>query len=216
MIYQPSLIEPGTDLSLPPALLQQGVMVVDDSGVQRAAAVFCLRKFGVTNIFEASDGPTALKLHCGLPQPPGVMILDLELPGLDGIEVLQRLVETRHKPSVILVSSADDVLINAVATMAQALGVRLLGAFRKPIQAAALLRALQAYGSEQNSHTSQRQNPALATGICADQLRVAIANGEIHPHYQPKLSLGQGQLAAARRRRKTTNCLAEIENQRDR
>ena len=124
MIYQPASIEPGTDQTLHPDLHQQGVLVVDDSAVQRTSAVFCLRKLGLSTLYEAGDGLSAVKIYRGLPRPPAVIVLDLELPGLDGIEVLQRLVEAHQKPHVILVSSADDVLINTVATMAQALGMR--------------------------------------------------------------------------------------------
>lgn len=192
MIYQPSSIDPGTECALPVGLLQQGVLVVDDSAVQRASAVFCLRKFGLSCIYEASDGLTALKLYQGLAQPPAVILLDLELPGLDGIEVLQRLVETRHRPHVILASSADDVLINAVATMAEALGVPLLGAFRKPIMASALLQALQAFDAQSKVVPKQKAPP---TAFTAEHLRSAISNGEIQPFYQPKLHLQQGELA---------------------
>ena len=192
MIYQPASIEPGTDQTLHPDLHQQGVLVVDDSAVQRTSAVFCLRKLGLSTLYEAGDGLSAVKIYRGLPRPPAVIVLDLELPGLDGIEVLQRLVEAHQKPHVILVSSADDVLINTVATMAQALGIPVLGAFRKPILATAFLQALQAYGPRQNMVRSTEADP---TPLCAERLRQAIAEGEIRPYYQPKLALQQGTVA---------------------
>lgn len=191
MIYQSAAIDHGTDQTLHGDLHQHGVLVVDDSAVQRNSAVLWLRKLGLATIYEAGDGLSAVKLYRGLPRPPAVMVLDLELPGLDGIEVLQRLVEAHHKPPVILVSSADDVLINTVATMAQALGVTVLGAFRKPIQAAAFLQALQAYGVRRAARSSE----ADAGPVSVDSLRQAIANGEIRPFYQPKLALQQGTLA---------------------
>lgn len=191
MIYQSAAIDHGTDQTLHGDLHQHGVLVVDDSAVQRNSAVLWLRKLGLETIYEAGDGLSAVKLYRGLPRPPAVMVLDLELPGLDGIEVLQRLVEAHHKPPVILVSGADDVLINTVATMAQALGVTVLGAFRKPIQASAFLQALQAYGVRRAARSSE----ADAGPVCVDSLRQAIANGEIRPFYQPKLALQQGTLA---------------------
>lgn len=192
MIYQPATLDPDTDLTLHPDLHQHGVLVVDDSAVQRNSAVMCLRKLGLSTVHETGDGLSAVKLYRGLSQPPAIMVLDLELPGLDGIEVLQRLVEIRRKPHVILVSSADDVLINTVATMAQALGIPVLGAFRKPIHAGAFLQALQAYGVR---HPVQRTPEADQSPVCAESLGQAIANGEIRPFYQPKLALQQGTLA---------------------
>ena len=44
-----------------------------------------------------------------------------------------------------LASSSDEVLISAVATMAEALGITLLGAFRKPVNPTDLADALNSY-----------------------------------------------------------------------
>lgn len=192
MIYQPATLDPDTNQALHADLHDLGVLVVDDSAVQRNSAVYCLRKLGLPTIYEAGDGLSAVKLYRSLPRPPAIMVLDLELPGLDGIEVLQRLVEMRRRPHVILVSSADEVLINTVATMAQALGIPVLGAFRKPVHAGIFLQALQAYGMRQ---PAPRASEADHTPVCADSLRRAIEHGDIRPFYQPKLALQQGTLA---------------------
>src|SRR5688572_10016195 len=106
-------------VSLHENIRQQGVMVVDDSSMHRYSA------------------------H--LSQMPAVMLLDLEMPVMDGIEVLQQLAQLPHRPAVVLASSSDEVLISAVATMAEALGVILLGAFRKPVNPADLADALSSY-----------------------------------------------------------------------
>jgi len=117
--------------------------------------------------------------------------LDLELPGMDGIELLQRLVDQKAQPHVILVSGADEILINAVATMVEALNIPLLGAFRKPVNADALLSVLQEYGKVRTR--SQRSSPRRE--VAPDRLMAAIEGGEIQPYYQPKIGLQQGNLA---------------------
>ncbi len=192
MIFLSSSADMPIEVQLPSAVAEQGVLVVDDSVLQRASAVNCLRALGLEKIFEAGDGQDALTILYSLGKQPAVMLLDLELPGMDGIEVLQHLRNQSERPEIVLVSSSDEVLINAVATMAEAIGVPLLGAFRKPLTPALLAETLERYGSKHSASPSPRQlqpAPELA------QLEQALALGEIRAYYQPKINLQQPQLA---------------------
>lgn len=191
MIYLPAAGNADPEADLHPAILAQGVLVVDDNSVQRANTRTCLEAFGIRRIHEAADGASALQCFRSLPVRPAVVVLDLELPGLDGIEVLQRLGDDRHRPAIIVASAADEVLISAVATMVEALGVPLLGAFRKPVPTAALRAALAAFG-HQNSSVLHAAAPV--TEIDPAELQQAIRSGQIRPFYQPKISLQQGSL----------------------
>lgn len=126
-------------------IVQHGVMVIDDSSMHRFSALNCLRAFGIGHLYEAVDGKMALDQLAQLQPTPAVILLDLEMPVMDGIEVLQQLAQHSCKPAVVLVSRSDEVLISAVATMAEALGIQLLGAFRKPVSPAELVDALCHY-----------------------------------------------------------------------
>lgn len=134
-------------------ILQQGVMVVDDSSMHRYSAQLCLRAFGIKLVYEANNGKLALEQLAQLPQMPAVMLLDVEMPVMDGIEVLQQLAHLPQRPAVVLASSSDHVLIDAVYTMAEALGIQLLGAFRKPVDRTDLADALLRYGTERANHS---------------------------------------------------------------
>jgi EAL domain-containing protein (putative c-di-GMP-specific phosphodiesterase class I)/CheY-like chemotaxis protein len=180
-----------TSLQLPPDILARGVLVVDDSDLQRASATHCLRNLGVDKVYEASDGQDALTILYSMPCQPAVMLLDLELPGMDGIEVLQHLQSASERPEIVLLSSSDAVLISAVATMAEAMGISLLGAYRKPITPGFLAQTLARYGQG-------RELPAVQHSLApqpipeSEKLRQAISRGEIIPSYQPKLNLQPG------------------------
>ncbi len=164
---------------------QQGVMVVDDSSMHRYSAHLCLRAFGISQIYEAANGKLAIEQLAQLPQIPAVMLLDLEMPVMDGIEVLQQLAQLPHKPAVVLASSSDEVLISAVATMAEALGVTLLGAFRKPVSPVDLADALSSY----NAGVCRLDQMHIPVETDVGQLKNALDRASIQVHYQPKIDL---------------------------
>src|SRR5690606_39413294 len=61
------------------------VMVVEDHGFQRRMALRLLAEAGVGASFEAADGASALEVLRQLPQPPDVLLVDLDMPGMDGV-----------------------------------------------------------------------------------------------------------------------------------
>lgn len=170
---------------------EQGVLVVEDSPLQRSRVVNILHSFGIDNVVAAVNGSQALELAPQFSPIPAVIVLDLELPGMDGIEVLQKLVEENLKSSLILVSSTSEVLISSVATMAEAWGFPLLGAFCKPVTPSDLADALRNFGSPYESAPSIDE---LGGAIDIDQLYRALEQGEIQPYYQPKVDLQTGEL----------------------
>jgi DNA-binding NarL/FixJ family response regulator len=81
------------------------VLVVDDHEGFRAAARSLLDAAGFQVVGEAADGPGAVaeaqRLH------PDVVLLDIQLPGLDGFGVAKAVARQRPRPQVVLVSSHD-------------------------------------------------------------------------------------------------------------
>ena len=73
---------------------------------------------------------------------PALLICDLSLPDMDGIEFLHAAAEARFTGCVMLLSGMDDGVRRAAERLARAHGLRVLGAFRKPIGSAALAAAL--------------------------------------------------------------------------
>ncbi|RYU14326.1 response regulator transcription factor [Nocardioides iriomotensis] len=75
------------------------VLVVDDDHTVREVVVSYLRAGG-HEVTEAGDGETALKLLRDSPQD--LVVLDLMLPGIDGLEVCRRLRERSDVPVIML------------------------------------------------------------------------------------------------------------------
>ena len=83
------------------------ILVVEDHAPLRAQIVALLQGAG-WRVEEASNGRLALQL--ALEQPPDVLLLDLGLPGLDGVELCRRLREQADRHIPVLMLTARDAL----------------------------------------------------------------------------------------------------------
>jgi DNA-binding NarL/FixJ family response regulator len=81
------------------------VLIVDDHPSFRASARLMLESEGYQVIGEAADGSAGLLAAADL--RPELVVLDVQLPDMDGFEVARRLTDERGGPVVILVSSRD-------------------------------------------------------------------------------------------------------------
>jgi DNA-binding NarL/FixJ family response regulator len=79
------------------------VLIVDDHAPFRALARALLQLEGFEVVGEAADARSALDEVGRL--RPGVVLLDVQLPDLDGFEVARRLAQARDPPAIVLVSS---------------------------------------------------------------------------------------------------------------
>jgi DNA-binding NarL/FixJ family response regulator len=83
--------------------MRKTVLIVDDHGGFRESATALLEAEGFEVIGTAADGDTALAAVERL--CPEVVLLDVQLPDLDGFEVAERLATVPQPPSVVLVST---------------------------------------------------------------------------------------------------------------
>jgi DNA-binding NarL/FixJ family response regulator len=81
------------------------VLIVDDHAGFRAIARALLEAEGFDVVGEAEDGAAAL-LAAGQLRPQ-VVLLDIQLPDLDGFDVADRLARAGKPPAVVLVSTRD-------------------------------------------------------------------------------------------------------------
>ncbi|MCA1325302.1 EAL domain-containing protein [Herbaspirillum sp. alder98] len=169
----------------------ESALVVDDSAPQRQHTVRLLQELGVEVIYEAGNGNEALELLALLKLPPGLAVIDLEMPGMDGIELIQQLQQKGVEMPLIVASSREASLLQSVETMIQALGMNVLGALQKPLSSEKLMSALHAFKPGGNV-SQKRADPGPA--ICEDDLALAIAERQIVPFYQPKVDVQTGIL----------------------
>ena len=110
------------------------ILIVDDSGLARRNTRRILETAGF-EVIEAEDGMTALEQY--FVQKPAVVVLDLVMKGMYGLDVLSRLKEMDPKACVIVVSA--DVQTSSRNLVATAGAVAFLN---KPVQTDELLAAV--------------------------------------------------------------------------
>jgi DNA-binding NarL/FixJ family response regulator len=81
------------------------VLIVDDHSAFRDAARSLLEAEGFVVVGEAGDGHQALAAAEAL--RPDVVLLDIQLPGIDGFEVADQLADSNASAAVVLISSRD-------------------------------------------------------------------------------------------------------------
>lgn len=171
------------------AILQAGVLVVDDSDLQRLVSSELLRSMGVEVIYEAANGLEALQLLRSQKVHPAVMLVDLHMPGMDGIELIQEVAKLKLHISIIIVSSADGMLLDTLGSLVRACNMPMLGALPKPLSGQHLLCNLERYQSARpKTPNTQGISPS------AVDIKRALRLNHIKPFYQPKVSLKQAKV----------------------
>lgn len=101
-------------------MIAKVILLVEDNPTDEALILRALKRHGINNeVIVVHDGAEALDYlfgtgaHCGreVSDRPAVVMLDLKLPKVDGLEVLRRVRAapgTRMQPVVILTSSSQD------------------------------------------------------------------------------------------------------------
>jgi two-component system response regulator LytT len=96
---------------------QMSVLVVDDEQLARDELCFLLgRSDGIQIAGQAADGVVALRMAGEL--RPDVVFLDVQMPGLTGFEVAQRLMLTGAPPALVFVTAYDQHAVEAFSVNA--------------------------------------------------------------------------------------------------
>jgi two-component system alkaline phosphatase synthesis response regulator PhoP len=115
------------------------VLVVDDDAAIRRVVRTVLEADGF-EVVEAADGPAALLLlDAIMGRGPDAVVLDIMMPGIDGIEVCRRI--DHEKIKVVMLSARDDAETRSQAALAGAEAY-----LTKPFSAIELLDAVERVG----------------------------------------------------------------------
>ena len=113
---------PNADLARPcdDQHVRTTVLIVDDHDDFRRSAAALLNAEGFDVVGAAADGDGAVEAVARL--RPQVVLLDIQLPDVDGFAVAERLAQTPDPPQVVLISSREAAAYGSRVRAARALG----------------------------------------------------------------------------------------------
>lgn len=168
-------------------------LLVEDHEFQRRTLAKMIAGLGAGNVYQAADGREALTIVQDPSTPVDIVISDLEMPGMDGMEFLRHLGEGGFGVSVILVSALGRDLLASIETMTKTYGVRLLGVVGKPLSPTKLVPLIALHTGARAKAKKGGQGPSFSL----DEVLEGLRNGEFEPFLQPKVELASRKVRGA-------------------
>ena len=166
------------------------ILLVDDESLMLEVLSLTLTKLGFTTITSADSGHSALQKMESMARSPDLILLDINMPEMDGIQFIRKLVENRYDGSLVLVSGENERMVQTVEKLVRAHQIKVLGYIQKPVT----LEALNAMLGSWNGAPQTAQQATANKTYSADELHAAIAGGELVNYYQPKVAVSTGEV----------------------
>ncbi|MDC8785576.1 EAL domain-containing response regulator [Roseateles koreensis] len=163
------------------------VLVVDDSSSSRYAAVQLLESLGFSLIHEVENGRDALEALKDAEHRFDLLLTDLNMPDMDGIELLTCLAKSPVKQAlfVAVMSGVHRDVLDTVQGIAEASLLELLAVLPKPLMAEDLRQMLAQ--CDPDKHMAGVEG--LSLEVCEPDIALALDAGQLQPYFQPKVSL---------------------------
>lgn len=113
---------------------RQRILIIDDDAGQCELLSEVAASAGLAPL--ATSDPAQALVLAG--QKPSIIVLDLIMPGTDGVEILRVLAEQDCRSRIILVSGHDRQMLKVVGKLAAALKLNVAGLVTKPIDVGAM------------------------------------------------------------------------------
>lgn len=165
------------------------ILLVDDEVFQLQLLSRQLAVLGLGQVDACTSGQQALTLLEAQPVGEYLIFLDLNMPGMDGVEFVRRLMDLPYSGALVLVSGEDERILDTVERLARAHRLNVLGHMNKPVQIESLESLLDAWRRKASKTAGQAPKH-----YGAEEVRRAIVGGELVNYYQPKVDVASGTL----------------------
>jgi EAL domain-containing protein (putative c-di-GMP-specific phosphodiesterase class I)/AmiR/NasT family two-component response regulator len=165
-------------------------LIVEDSHVQRDHVAGLLREIGFGSVLQAEDGIAALRaleLQCG---PVDLVLTDMDMPGMDGLELIQHVAQRRLAANLIAASANAARLTEATQGMPPDTPTRLLATIPKPIRLEGLRSVVESQELLPRTLLEAQQEAS------ASEVEEGLRAGQFLAWYKPRVTLDGGRLAA--------------------
>lgn len=167
-------------------------LVVDDDLLMRSVISEMLNKLGFESVETASNGQVALGKLISTETPYKLIVCDLNMPEMDGIEFMRLAKESGFSGNIILISGEDKRLLDIAYDMGAAQGLDILGVLSKP----PTLPAMEELVANLVSSKAEKRHTFPHIPISKEELELGIDGDgdELLLYYQPVVHIPSGEV----------------------
>ena len=165
-------------------LSDKSVLVVDDEPFVLETTAFILRRLGFEAVYTAERVQQAIEYIDSDHASISLLLCDLNMPDVDGVELLRLLAERGFEGDIVLFSGEDKRTLKMAESLAKARNLSVLGAVSKPLQVDELSQLLTKRGK-----ILRKSNRPATQMVAKERLVRAIEDEELEPWFQPKVEI---------------------------
>ena len=172
--------------------MYNSVLIVDDDPLEITILSAYFNALGVSEIHSATDPASVLKKLGNALNNIDLVVSDLQMPHMDGIEFLRHLKAMNYCGKLAIVSGVGEVILEHSARLANMHNLNLIGHIAKPLTKSTMDKVFLA-GHETQDIPSE-QNDVIIT---QEEFSHALKAECIRPYYQPKVNINTGKVVGA-------------------
>ncbi|MBA3537075.1 MAG: EAL domain-containing response regulator [Tatlockia sp.] len=165
------------------------VLIIDDDLISIKLLESRLNKLNINNIYSAKNGVEGLELLQKKEVQIDIIFLDINMPEMDGIELLRHLVNQHFMGGIIIISGEEDGIISMVKGLSEVHQLNCLGTLQKAKHFNDLEEIIKI-----SINQLVKPNKNKIHGLKPEEILRGIQKGELINFYQPKISLRSEQI----------------------
>lgn len=169
------------------------ILVVEDHYFQRQMLMRIMHLLGIRKVLEAVDGKEAMELMQDGARVD-LVVCDLDMPEMDGLELIRHLGEINSTAAVIISSAKEPALLVSVEKMTCEYHVQLLGVIPKPVT----FNQFKDLIAKFTPHKIRTQLiPDASIYFDLDQILQGLQQKQFEPFFQPQMEIATGRIVGA-------------------
>ncbi len=173
------------------------ILLAEDDPLMAKIIQTYLGKIGCPAPVVVEDGQAAIDHLSSADEAPHAFITDLNMPGMDGIEMLRHIADLNYRGHMILITGEHADVLQTTRALAESHGLNMAAALTKPIAydvLAASMTEIAKAVSETVVDAGEDEKSAggleeISVKVDPDELRQALETGALAVHYQPKAQI---------------------------
>ncbi|MCL2917726.1 EAL domain-containing protein [Shewanella litorisediminis] len=162
------------------------ILIVEDDVIQATSLRLKLAELGEHNIYMARDGVSALQIF--KERDFSLIFCDIHMPQMDGVTLLSTLCTEQPTAGVVILSAADDAVLEITENMCHLAGFPYVAVMSKPYSFLQLRQLM----SDADEITVNKADKTLPTSLSKETILECFSQGRIFNYYQPQFDFKTG------------------------